>query len=49
LKDKFDSGELGVKTGRGFYDWQVRDSAELIEKRNQFLLDLLKMERSSKS
>lgn len=49
LKDKFDSGELGVKTGRGFYDWQVRDSAELIEKRNQFLLDLLKMERSRKS
>ncbi|MGI9537848.1 MAG: 3-hydroxyacyl-CoA dehydrogenase family protein [Desulfocapsaceae bacterium] len=49
LKDKFDNGELGVKTGKGFYDWQVRDSNELTEKRNQFLLELLKMERSSNS
>ena len=49
LKDKFDNGDLGVKTGKGFYDWQVRSSDELTDKRNQFLLDLLKMERSSKS
>ena len=45
LKDKFDGGKLGVKTGEGFYDWRVRDGGELTEKRDRFLLDLLKMEQ----
>jgi 3-hydroxybutyryl-CoA dehydrogenase len=27
-------GHLGVKTGRGFYDWRTRSSEELIGKRN---------------
>lgn len=47
LKDKFDNGDFGVKSGKGFYDWQVRDGAELTDKRNRFLLELLKMERSN--
>lgn len=47
LRDKFNNGDFGVKTGQGFYDWQVRDGDELTSKRNQFLLELLKMERSS--
>ena len=25
LQDLFDAGHLGVKTGKGFYDWSVRD------------------------
>jgi 3-hydroxybutyryl-CoA dehydrogenase len=45
LKNKFDNGDLGVKTGKGFYDWQVRDGEELTNKRDRFLLDLLKMEQ----
>ena len=49
LRDKFDNGDYGAKTGKGFYDWQVRDSKELTDKRDQFLLELLKLERSDKS
>ena len=47
LREKFDNGDFGVKSGKGFYDWQVRDGAELVDKRNRFLLELLKMERSN--
>lgn len=45
LKNMFDSGDLGVKTGKGFYDWKVRQGQELTDKRDRFLLDLLKMEQ----
>ena len=45
LRNMFDNGDLGVKTGKGFYDWQVRDGQELTDKRDRFLLDLLKMEQ----
>ena len=27
LQDKFEAGELGIKTGKGFYDWAGRDTA----------------------
>jgi len=49
LADKFANGDLGVKSGRGFYDWSERRSAEVIERRDRFLLDLMKMERSTES
>ena len=49
LRDRFDKGDFGAKTGKGFYDWQVRDSKELTDKRDRFLLELLKMERSDNS
>ncbi len=45
LKNMFDNGDLGVKTGKGFYDWKVRQDQELTDKRDRFLLDLLKMEQ----
>jgi 3-hydroxybutyryl-CoA dehydrogenase len=45
LENMYDNGDLGVKTGKGFYDWKVRDGNELTDKRDQFLLDLLKMEQ----
>jgi 3-hydroxybutyryl-CoA dehydrogenase len=25
LQDLFEQGHLGIKTGRGFYDWRQRD------------------------
>jgi len=49
LTEKFENGDLGVKSGKGFYDWQVHDSNEVIRKRDDFLLELLKMERSAES
>ena len=48
ITEKFNKGELGVKSGRGFYDWKVRDSSEVVRKRDNFLLELLKMERAEK-
>ncbi|MAE60758.1 MAG: 3-hydroxyacyl-CoA dehydrogenase [Planctomycetaceae bacterium] len=35
LDDKMQHGELGVKTGAGFYNWQDRDPQELIDRRNR--------------
>lgn len=29
LQDKYERGDLGLKTGRGFYDWSGRDPAEV--------------------
>lgn len=34
-------GQLGMKSGRGFYDWQVRDPAALIERRNRQIVHQL--------
>lgn len=31
-------GDLGMKTGRGFYDWQTRDGSKLIELRNRQII-----------
>lgn len=49
LRDMAVNGELGVKSGRGFYDWHKRDVEPLIKKRDTFLLELLKAENSSSS
>lgn len=42
LKAKVDQHELGLKTGRGFYDWQGQAGQELIQTRDQGLIDELK-------
>lgn len=34
-RDLIDRGELGMKSGRGFHDWQKRDGAALIERRDR--------------
>jgi len=39
------SGDLGVKSGRGFYDWSKRDLPSLLEKRDSFLVERLKAEQ----
>ncbi len=46
LRDKFEAGNYGVKSGKGFYDWQQRSGRELIEARDRFLLQLMKLERA---
>lgn len=38
-----ESGNLGYKTGKGFYDWSKKDMRALEEKRNRFIIHALKM------
>ncbi len=42
LREKTAKGELGVKSGQGFYDWTKRDPAELKATRDAFLMARLK-------
>ena len=42
LEDRVAAGHLGVKSGRGFYDWQQRDARTLIEQRDRQIVDQLK-------
>ena len=37
LVEQVESGALGVKSGRGFYDWSVRDARAVTERRDDFL------------
>ncbi len=47
LKEKAASGQLGTKSGHGFYDWTKRDLSPVLEKRDAFLIELLKAEKRS--
>jgi 3-hydroxyacyl-CoA dehydrogenase len=42
LFDHVDKGELGVKTGKGFYDYEGRTPAELSKKRDKMLFKVFK-------
>lgn len=41
LQSKIDRGELGVKTGKGFYDYGDTPLAEVCQKRDQLLLKVM--------
>jgi 3-hydroxybutyryl-CoA dehydrogenase len=38
-------GHLGVRTGSGFYDWSAKNPAEVIARRDAFLIEVLKYRR----
>jgi 3-hydroxybutyryl-CoA dehydrogenase len=38
-------GDLGRKTGKGFYDWSKRDMDALAKRRNQFIIETLKFHK----
>jgi 3-hydroxybutyryl-CoA dehydrogenase len=42
LERKVAAGELGMKSGRGFHDWNRRDPAQLIEQRDQQIVHQLR-------
>lgn len=37
------NGDMGYKTGKGFYDWSKKDMGALVRKRNEFIVHALKM------
>ncbi len=47
LQDRVAAGELGARTGRGFYDWSQRSVADLRRERDDFLVERLKVARRS--
>lgn len=40
-------GDLGVKTGKGFYDWSKKSIAEVKQRRDRFILDFLRAEKAA--
>lgn len=46
VRDKIAKGELGAKVGKGFYDWSPDKLTEVIQQRDEVLLEILKWFRS---
>lgn len=46
MKQKVAGGELGVKTGKGFYDWSKKDAAAVRARRDKFVLDFLRSQKN---
>jgi 3-hydroxybutyryl-CoA dehydrogenase len=42
VRDKVAAGELGVKSGRGYYDWSAKSAEAVRARRDGFVLDFLK-------
>jgi 3-hydroxyacyl-CoA dehydrogenase len=46
LKQKVEAGELGIKSGKGFYDYTSIDAKKLLKDRYSKLIDIVKMIKS---
>lgn len=42
FEEKVSTGNLGYKTGKGFYDWTQKDMKSLAQTRNDFIINALK-------
>lgn len=47
MEQLVDEGNLGYKTGKGFYDWSVKDMDELAKTRNDFIIMARKFMRGT--
>jgi 3-hydroxybutyryl-CoA dehydrogenase len=45
LRDLVRRGDLGAKTGRGFYDWSVKSADQVRASRDEFLIEVLRWRR----
>lgn len=45
MRDMVARGDLGVKTGKGFYDWSKKDPEAVKARRDAFVLEFLKSQR----
>jgi len=41
IRDKVAKGELGAKSGKGFYDWSPDRFEEVIRRRDETLIELV--------
>jgi 3-hydroxyacyl-CoA dehydrogenase len=48
-RQKVAGGDLGVKSGKGFYDWSRKDAAAVRARRDRFVLEFLRSEKSRKA
>ena len=48
-KRKVAAGELGVKSGKGFYDWSQKSADEVKARRDRFVLEFLRSEKAKAS
>ena len=46
LQEMVAAGQLGVKSGRGFYDYKGAAPAEVVRMRDEGLLEVLRLQRS---
>ena len=48
FEEKISAGNLGAKTGKGFYDWSVKDMTALAERRNRFIIEVLQFHKQNR-
>lgn len=48
-RQKVAGGDLGVKSGKGFYDWSRKDAGAVRARRDRFVLEFLRSEKSRKA
>jgi 3-hydroxybutyryl-CoA dehydrogenase len=44
MRDLVERGDLGAKTGKGFYDWSTKDVNAVKARRDRFVLEFLRSE-----